>query len=443
MKHKYLLGAVLLLLLGCNQGASSNSSFSSSSSSSTSSIFSESIASSSNFSSDSSSNSIQTSSTSSQTSNSSISSSGTTSISSSSSSSISSSSSNSSLEVTTINNVLTKGNLLSEGETGELVRVQATYIKTLTWSRSNEDVMVIVDNTGMIGFRLAYSDYSNYFSFLDTNLEYSIIGNVAKNNNRVELIINQDYKNERCFSLIGTSVFDATSISSMLPSILDLVNEFDQVGLNNKKYGLGKIVTVTAQLVAIEYSNTGKKALFSDGELCFTVVSDSRIARESDIGTIYKVTGIMSVEVTSPALWYLKKEIVTQSDTINVSNAFSTTAESFKKYSILQDNYKNPSYLEYMTLYQTTGYIRYDSGRTSKYYLGLVDTPNGSLNDVGSNLISGLFLLNNQGLDERGLTYSPFYDYVDSNETITLYYSLNQFDSSNHGWKAFAIETLV
>lgn len=351
----------------------------------------------------------------------------------------------SNLKTISINEALELGKDLAEGMVGDLVKIEGTYLRTLTWGRSGNDIMILIDSTGQIGLNVPYAKYTGYLANRYTNANYDVIGNIAKNDNRIELVLNDTLSVQESFvSSKKEELFDPTTITTKIDSISSLIGEFEKLPLNQKKYGVGKIVTVEAQLVGVEYTNSNKKALFSDGQYCFTVVSDSGIATKTDIGKYYSVTGIMSVEVTSPALWYLSKSLVQSDNTVvEVSKATETRADAFKKYSILDDKYNNPSYLEYMTLYKTRGLITDDEGRTSKYYVGIIDDTNGTLNDVGGRAISGLLLLNHQGLDDRGFSYSPLLSYYENGEEIELYYSLNQYSSSDHGWKAFPIEALV
>lgn len=349
------------------------------------------------------------------------------------------------LRTISIKEAIELGKNLENGQVGQLVKIEGTYLRTMTWTRSSDDIMIIIDGTGQIGLHVPYAKYTNYLASRYVNENYVVVGNMANNDGRIELVLNDAISVQDSFaSSKKTELFDPNDVTTKIDSIENLVKEFDQLPLNRKKYGVGKIVTVDAQLVAVEYEESNKKALFSDGQYCITVVSSSGIATKTDIGKYYSVTGIMSVEVTSPALWYLSKTVIEKdSTTIVVDKATTTRADAFKKYSILGDNYNNPSYLEYMTLYKTKGYITDDEGRTSKYYLGIVDEENGSLNDVGGKAISGLLLLNHQGLDDKGMSYSPFLSYYTDGTEIELYYSLNQYSSNDHGWKAFAIEALV
>lgn len=349
------------------------------------------------------------------------------------------------LKTIRIQEALELGKDLEDGQVGQIVKVEGTYLRTMTWTRSSNDIMIIIDSTGQIGLNVPYAKYTGYLATRYINNNYVVVGNLANNDGRIELVLNDIFSVQESFVISSnTEIYDPVTIAKKIDSIESLAKEFDKLPLNRKKYGVGNIATVDAQLVAVEYEDSNKKALFSDGQYCFTVVSSSGIATKADIGKYYSVTGIMSVEVTSPALWYLSKTVIEkESTTIEVSKATSTRADAFKKYSILGDDYHSPSYLEYMTLHKTEGFITDDEGRTSKYYIGIVDDENGTLNDVGGKAISGLLLLNHQGLDDRGLSYSPLLSYYENGNEIELYYSLNQYSSSNHGWKAFAIEALV
>jgi hypothetical protein len=91
-----------------------------------------------------------------------------------------------------------------------------------------------------------------------------------------------------------------------------------------------------------------------------------------------------------------------------------------------------------------TGYVQDNKDITTAYNLGLVDEVNDSLSDVGiKKSIKGVFLMNNLSMSESDLSYSKFAPFYINEEKITVYVSLHQFDTNNHGWKVFAIENSI
>ena len=98
-------------------------------------------------------------------------------------------------------------------------------------------------------------------------------------------------------------------------------------------------------------------------------------------------------------------------------------------------------------LYKITGYVVDDDSRTNagKFYLGIMDEPQGSLSDTGiKKCIPGVYLLNHQGLTPNEVTnYSAFGKYYDTETKISFYAKLYQFDTQNHGWKVVPLEFTI
>ncbi|UKI50640.1 MAG: hypothetical protein L6U99_04520 [Clostridium sp.] len=77
---------------------------------------------------------------------------------------------------------------------------------------------------------------------------------------------------------------------------------------------------------------------------------------------------------------------------------------------------------------------------TNAYYYGMTDNSNNTLSDTGikKHPLKGIYLMNHLNVDSSIL--SNYY----MNETkVSMYCSLYQFDSQNHGWKVFPIESTI
>ena len=120
------------------------------------------------------------------------------------------------------------------------------------------------------------------------------------------------------------------------------------------------------------------------------------------------------------------------------------TPSYFSKWYNVSDYINNPSFDDFAKLYKVTGYVQDNKDITTAYNLGLVDEVNDSLSDVGiKKSIKGVFLMNNLSMSESDLSYSKFAPFYVNEEKITVYVSLHQFDTNNHGWKVFAIEDSI
>lgn len=356
----------------------------------------------------------------------------------------------------TIKEALTLGNTLSDNTVGDLVKIKATYIKKITLSRSNEDLMYFADNDSSIYLRVDYTYFDNdKLKNKATNTEYYVTANISKNNGVVELKYNTTLGKTSVteISNVDPSV-NLENISESKDSIHDLVSDFNAIPLDKKKCGTGKIVTIVGQVLETEYTSSNEKAILGDGTGVITVISENKfVTHASDIGKYYAVTGILNIQVTSPALLYLSSSYVTPSDatieeSIDVSNARVVAPDFLKSKYILDGKYYSQTIEEYMTLYSTSGYIV----RTKKYstspnmYMGIANENNGDLitDSNGIKSVKGLFLMNHYNLTERSFGYSPLADYFYENVKIEeMFFTIHQFNSQDHGWKVFPIEALV
>lgn len=341
----------------------------------------------------------------------------------------------------TIGEILQKGSLLKNEEIGEKVIFHATYLRAVALSRSNEDLMYFADAHDYIYMRVPYSKFQGYLANRYVNQEYEVIGYVTKLNDVVELTY------EKVTNLSSPTSCNLKEVSEQKASLKEVYDDFAKIPLNAKYYGSGKIVTFDAQLIATEYTESNKKAVFYDGNNTITVVHSSKIVEKTDIGKHFTITGILNIEVSSPAVLLLDiEQKASQNETIitNEEAVEKVETDYFSKWNTTSKYMNPPSVYDYGKLYQTTGYIRDDTSRTSAYYVGIVKTNTGSLSDNGiTKSISGLYFMNHQNISENSFSYSPFYSYYGEDIPVTIYFSLFSFDTNNHAWRIFAVESLV
>lgn len=376
------------------------------------------------------------------------------------STSIASTSTSEELEMSSIKEIRQIGAKLATDEVGELVKFKATYLRTITMSRSNEDLMYFADAESYIYMRIPYANYTGYLANRYTMQEYIVTGNVSKVSGVIEIKFNTEIGNRdsvvNCGDNVPTSV-NLEAITDIKLKISDMIPDFEAIPLNKKKSGTGKIVTFAGQLIATDRNDANKKTVFSDGESIITVIAgDKKFINADDIGKYYAITGIMNIEVTSPAILHLDNSYIAPTtengldeSSIDVTNAKLVNPDFLKSKYILSDKYYSPSIAEYMTFYHTNGYI-VDNGKygeNSTYHLGIAAENNGKLisdtTSTGIKSVSGLFLMNHYNVDENDLKYSPLTEYFASDTSIDLYFTIHQFLSTDHGWKVFPIESLV
>lgn len=351
----------------------------------------------------------------------------------------SSSSSSVDTVIRNISDIKLMGSSLEDGEKAS-VSFTGIYAKAIT--DNFDKLMLFVDESDFIYVRVSggLTDINQFLKNKNFNYTYEISGLIVNNNGNVEV----NYSSIKDVS--STSVdFDYKSISIDKNSISDVYNEFKNVKLNDKDTGVGKIVTFDGIVMATDESDSNTKVVVTDGKKVITLIDNKTICSKLDIGTKYSFTGALSVLKTGPAIWLLQKNYVEKCDLEDIKlEAESVTPSYFSKWYYLSKKQSKPSYDVYSTLYKITGYIVDNTDYTEKYYLGVVDTVNGSLSDVGnSTVVKGVYLMNNLNMKEIDLTYSPFYDSYINETEVTFYASLYQFDSNNHIWKVFAFNHTI
>ena len=356
-------------------------------------------------------------------------------ISSSVSSSSSSSSSSTSVELQekNIQQIKELGKNLNNGETLNEIIFQGMYVKTIT--DNNDKLMLFVDETGYIYVRV-----SNWSSYLDNryyNCYYEVNGIISKVNNNIEL----KYVNLKNITDTA-STFDYSSITENKQSLSEVEEEFNKITLNNKYNGVGKIVTFEATVIATDRSDANKKAVVYDGERVLTIIDNKKICEANSIGNKYIFTGSLSVLHGSPAIWLLSSKYVSKTD-LEFNNYKEVVPSYFKNWCGLSDHLNPPSYNEFFTLFKVTGYVKYNNDLKDKYDLGLVDNENGSLSDQNvTRTIAGIFLMNNLSINKQSEADNSIF-FENLNKKVTVYVTLHQFETNEHGWKVFPIDSTL
>ena len=346
--------------------------------------------------------------------------------------------------VDSIKDIFILGKDLEENEIGYLVQFEATYLRGIAMTRSSEDLMLFADAESYIYLRLPYAKYTGYLANRYVMQEYQVTANITKVNNQIELTLNNSLTTqESVINLSSSTSYNQEQVSEVKSSLEELVDDFNTIPLNNKKYGSGKIVTVTGQVIATEYKDANKKCVIYDGTNIVTVINSSKIVGQYDIGSTLEVTGILNMEVSCPAILMISSKVKADiNKDLNMTNYEEVKPSYFKQWNLTSDNMKTPSVNNFMKLYKTTGYIKYDTSRTTsgKYYVGAVDNVSDKLSDNGiKTSIAGFYLMNNQNLSELEFSYSGFYELCDNSEPVTFYFTLFSFNNNEHAWNCFPV----
>lgn len=413
-----------------------SSSSSSSSSSTTSSSSSTSTSSSST-------SSSKTSSTSSSSSSSSSSGSQTTSTSSS-----SGSSSSSSEAISTFTSIKA---VKDSNKNGELVRFDATYLRQITLV--NIDLMYFADAEDTIWLRVPYASFTGHMANLYHMKEYTITGRLNITSDYTELTFDETIGKYDSVVTKGDTYplsYNKETSPISVDGIAKIKEMSGQIKLDNKYYGAGDLVKFTSQIVQTEYTDANKKAMVLDpsGDTITVIGDDKKMVNEDDIGKYYEWVGIISVKSSIPAILGIECTYVPHSaseeSVVDVSNATEVSPSYFAKWNLTSSKYNPASNDDYFKLYKSTGYVKDNIDITTSYNLGMVDKYSDTLSDAGStSTVKGFYLTNCKGLDEKGLSYCPFAGYMNQEFTVEIYYAIRQYDTSNHLWEMFVIESLI
>ena len=340
-----------------------------------------------------------------------------------------------------------------ENKIGQLVRFNGTLLRTLTWARSNQDLMYFADTYDTIWVRFEYANYTTYLSNLYHMKEYQVTAKVAETENGIELVYDSSLTDRETVVSLGESTsisYNALSTPTEVSGIAEIKAKSALIVQNNKGYGAGELVKFTSQVVQTEYTDANKKAMVLDPDgNTITVIGDGKkMVGKEDIGKYYTWVGIISLELTIPAILGIECTYVShtssEEETIDVSNATQVNPSSFSSYGLTSSKFNPMSHDSYYKLYKATGYVVNNSDITTSYNFGMVDNYGGSLSDAGStNTVKGFYIVNCTGLDEGDLSYCPVIDYVGQNTSLEVYFSIRGYDTTNHLWKMMVIEGLI
>ena len=187
----------------------------------------------------------------------------------------SSSSSSIELQEKNIKQIRELGKNLNNGETLNEIIFKGMYVKTIT--DNNDKLMLFVDETGYIYVRV--NNWTDYLKNRYYNCYYEVNGIISKINNNIEL----KYVNLK--NITDTpSNFDYSSITENKQSLSEVEEEFNNITLNNKLNGVGKIVTFEGTIIATDRSDANQKVVVYDGEKVLTIIDNKKICESISIG---------------------------------------------------------------------------------------------------------------------------------------------------------------
>ena len=336
----------------------------------------------------------------------------------------------------------------TDAKVGEWVKFDATYLRALTWT--NEDLMYFADANDYIWFRVPYANYSGYLANRYRMKEYTVLGKLAEVNGVLEVQYSSQITPQESVISLGDTYplsYNENNVATTVTGIAQIKAKSGQITLNNKGHGVGEVVKFTSQVVQTEYTDANIKAMVldSDGNSVTVIGDGKKMVGQDDIGKIYTWVGIISIQTSIPAILGISCTYVSQSNTVDVSNATEVSPSAFKNYGLTSSKYTPLSNNDYFKLYKASGYLKNNSDITTSYNLGVVDTNTGSLSDnnISTKSVAGFYLVNYTGLDS--LAYCPdiIVNNLGQNVKLTFYFSIRAYDTQNHIWEMFIIEDLI
>lgn len=340
----------------------------------------------------------------------------------------------------TISEIVEIAASLDEEEEGPLVSFEGIYLKYVT--HGSDKMMLFADETeeNYLYVRVE-GGFDNFLKNRYLNCYYRVKGKVKKGLNVAEVVY-QSLENVTS----NPEDYSYTKITQNYNSIGDLYQDIDKMNLDKKYSAIGKIVSFEGRVVATDRSDANKKVFVYDGKNVISVIDDKKICSADAIGNNYSFVGLISVLKSSPAIMMLSSSLIIDEETytFDYSSAIEKLPSAFSSWYYVGDKINPPSIQDYGKLYKITGYVADDESRTQKYNFGLTDNSNGDLSDTGiKTSIKGVYFLNHLSMDENDVSYSVFTDYYTSQQKISLYVVLHQFDTSNHGWKVVPLESSI
>lgn len=363
---------------------------------------------------------------------------------SSSSSSGSSSSSSTSTPEPPVIQTQTISTIKGEGKVGELVKFEATYLRRITLS--NTCLMYFADIDNYICLRIPQT--VDYFNNRYRFKEYLVMGRLAETEDGYEVQYDTTYSPEQTVANLGnTYPLSFTYDSPMIlkcDDIEDVMEYTRSIVMDDKKYGVGKVVKFTAQVSQTEYEEANTKVMVVDknGYTTSLIADGQKFINEDDIGKTYTWYGITSIKTSVPAVLYLHYENPQPKSEIDVSKATKITCADLNKWNLLSGRQVYPTNDDCYKLYYVDGYIQ-NNMRNDKYYLGFVDNPNDSLAFSGKGLSKGFYFVNGQNLDDRGSFVKKIADYYNNRTNVRVYVGIRQYNNPLHAWDMFCIESLI
>ena len=286
--------------------------------------------------------------------------------------------------------------------------------------------------------------------------KYHIVGYLSTYLGHPEIVVDEVETNANGKNGWDTTLSvtcDPFTISSDTISIEQFYDIAKDNNYNCAGHGYGEIYTFNN--ATCYFSDAGDDIYYlTDGERLLKVIGHNR--GDLSAGKVYNVVGLLSMLNYSGAI-YLQafKEVTSATPVeINLSSAIEEPIDTLRTVKASQDDTETryPTYTMFWShLYKTTGYLT-TCTENGKYFIGIRDTYySGSIinGKVAAQTTYKMALIDNENfwnVDQDDLErYNPYYDYIDQNESVEVYYIPQQLDYSSKQacWKIFLLPTTL
>ncbi|MCQ2815471.1 MAG: OB-fold nucleic acid binding domain-containing protein [Bacilli bacterium] len=315
---------------------------------------------------------------------------------------------------------------------------------------------MLMDETGYIYVASDSTNAQSFYSKARFGTYYEVTGYISNNQGEAEIILQN-------FNILSDFTCDCEKYINENAKVFDdlesyYLDTYSTISYNCKGIGFGGIVKINnvTSIGRSDKASTGKFVFADQSSHCIDVLYQSNTNAFSD-NTVYNLVGIQNIYMYNASLRVISHSRGDQTKIFDYDNFVSrnvTIKSIFDNISFKDDTYNKVSetyFKNKMDIYSVSAYVSfYKEG--SKYYITLCDSiiSPSSKNDAYKKYA---VTINNDScwdVSESRIQYCPLYDYINSGEPVTLYFTLCQENHINIDpiknkacWKVYLFEEMV
>ncbi|MGM9873473.1 MAG: hypothetical protein ACI31G_00940 [Bacilli bacterium] len=326
--------------------------------------------------------------------------------------------------------------------TGRVVLSKDQVATNGLYGEINQYKTLFIDETGYMYINinsLFYSKIKDY-QYLDSTI-YKIEGEIINNNNSIEINVeNYSFLENSSLSYSFASLYNTTMFET------NYYDEIENIVINNRGCGLGKIIKIKARYIM---KLTTNNLLMYDGTNYFQLNGNDKIGNGFILNSTYDILGIMNVYRYAPGIVFVDKiSSMTEIGEIDFSNDIETLS-STDLYKIKYTKEVNTHSLNYekvfKSIYKFEGYINYYV-KNDQINMVMSDTYNSSCYSTYTSALNAkcAFISNDNEKNlysDSDLINSLTYEYALENIKVSFYYYPYLLNTSNY-WMVYLISDI-